>query len=89
MTDNVQQFLNRVAEDHSFRERLEAATTQEEKSAILRSEGFGEVHKADVEAFMREQGSAELSDAELEAVAGGESASWAAVIIAAVALALM
>ena len=83
----VKEFLNRVSTDADFRHSLETAESSDAKRRILDQNGFKDLNRAEIESQLARGGS-ELSDQELEVVAGGSTASWVSVSLAAVALAL-
>jgi predicted ribosomally synthesized peptide with nif11-like leader len=83
----VHEFLNRVSTDSDFRHSLESAESSDAKRRILDQNGFQGLSRADIESQLSKGGS-ELSDQELEVVAGGSTASWVSVSLAAIALAL-
>lgn len=87
-TRKVEEFLRKLASDSNFRHSLEEAGDTDRKRQILDQNGFSGLSRSAIEAKLS-QGGSELSDADLELVAGGTSASWVAVSIAAVALALL
>ncbi len=62
--------MERVESDQGFRERLEAAPTNEAKQQIVRDAGF-DVQASDLPAIRSLAGIQELSDDDLEKVAGG------------------
>jgi predicted ribosomally synthesized peptide with nif11-like leader len=71
----AQDLIKRLSTDVVFRQRLENATSKDEKRSIIESEGFTAISAEDVKTAAA-SGEFELSDAELEAVAGGRTASW-------------
>ncbi|HET7463663.1 MAG TPA: Nif11-like leader peptide family RiPP precursor [Longimicrobium sp.] len=86
-TQNVEEFLKRLSRDADFRHSLEQADDGDAKRRILQANGFGNLSREAIEAKIA-QGGTELSDADLELVAGGTSASWVLVSLAAIALAV-
>ena len=89
--NTAQDLLKRMATDVVFRQRVENASTKEEKRAILNEAGYTGITAADIQEAAK-NGEFELSDAELEAVAGGKTASWVAAIstvVGAVVVALL
>jgi predicted ribosomally synthesized peptide with nif11-like leader len=71
----AQELIKRLGEDVAFRQSVENAATPQEKKQILENAGFGGISQNDIQAAAATAG-AELSDLELEAVAGGRTASW-------------
>jgi predicted ribosomally synthesized peptide with nif11-like leader len=72
----AQAMVKRLAEDETFRQRLEAAPTPQEKRAILTAEGYGDIKLRHVSQALPTSMGGELSDEELGAVAGGSTVSW-------------
>lgn len=83
----VNEFLNRVSTDADFRHSLESAENSDAKRRILDQNGFQGLNRTDIEAQLS-KGGVDVSDQELEVVAGGSTASWVSVSLAAIALAL-
>jgi predicted ribosomally synthesized peptide with nif11-like leader len=75
----AQELIKKMATDVVFRQRVENAATKEEKRRILDEAGFAGITSEQIKAAAQ-SGEFELSDAELEAVAGGKTASWVAAI---------
>jgi predicted ribosomally synthesized peptide with nif11-like leader len=76
-TPRAKQFLQTLSTDVALRQKLENATTPDERRQIIDGAGYSDLSKEDLRQAAAEVGaSAELSDAELEAVAGGGKASW-------------
>jgi predicted ribosomally synthesized peptide with nif11-like leader len=71
----AQELIKKMATDVVFRQRVENAPTKEEKRQILDDAGFAGITSEEIKAAAQ-SGEFELSDAELEAVAGGKTASW-------------
>lgn len=82
----VQEFLERVASDAEFRQKLEGVN-KDDRRRFLDEAGFDEVNQTTIELYAPES-TTELSDAELEAVAGGATTTWVSVSLAAIALAV-
>jgi predicted ribosomally synthesized peptide with nif11-like leader len=82
MSNQVQDFLNKIAEDQSLQtelgQALESDNDREAVTALAKSKGYefssdelwAEIQKRQTE-FTTKETAGELSDAELEAVAGG------------------
>jgi predicted ribosomally synthesized peptide with nif11-like leader len=82
MSNQVQDFLNKIAEDQSLQtelgQALESDNDREAVTALAKSKGYefssdelwAEIQKRQAE-FTNKETAGELSDAELEAVAGG------------------
>jgi predicted ribosomally synthesized peptide with nif11-like leader len=66
----ISALLERVRSDEGFRQRLEAAPTNEAKRQIVQDAGF-DVDRSDLAPLRSLTGLQELSDADLEKVAGG------------------
>ncbi|MEO1056854.1 MAG: Nif11-like leader peptide family RiPP precursor [Actinomycetota bacterium] len=78
-TEQAQQLIRRAMEDDAFRERIEAAPTEERRS-ILAAEGYGDVRLSHIAAALPTSAGGELSDEDFAAVAGsGGTATSAAV----------
>ncbi|MEO1056853.1 MAG: Nif11-like leader peptide family RiPP precursor [Actinomycetota bacterium] len=70
--------VRRVLEDPEFARRLEA-TPFDERRALLRAEGYGDVRLRHVASALPESVGGELSDDEFAAVAGGNALTGAAI----------
>lgn len=68
--EGIKALLARVESDESFRERLLAAGSEEDRQHLLVEAGY-EVEPTDLPTFKEIVGFGELSDEELEWVAGG------------------
>jgi predicted ribosomally synthesized peptide with nif11-like leader len=68
---SVRALLERAQSDPGFRERLESASTREEKRQVVRDAGF-DVGPDDLET-LRSMAGIEISDSDLERIAGGMS----------------
>ena len=82
--------IAKLRDDVEFRNAVTSAETNDEKRQILAGAGFTDVSPDDVNAAASAYAE-ELSDAELEAVAGGATASWviaASTVVLAAAAAL-
>jgi predicted ribosomally synthesized peptide with nif11-like leader len=86
-TPRAQELLKTISEDVVLRQKLENASTPEERRTIINAAGYSDVTKEDLKAAAAEVGfNTELSDAELEAVAGGSTTGWLSFITAVTAL---
>jgi len=93
-TPRAKEFLQAVGNDVVLRQKIEGATSPEERRSIINAAGYADVSREDLQAAVQELApNAELSDAELEAVAGGATTGWysfattvvSAIVVAAVA----
>lgn len=77
----AKQFLETLAKDENLRKQLAVADSYDSRKKVIDAAGFADVSLDDIKEVQAAQvRSEELSDAELEAVAGGQTASWTLVI---------
>jgi predicted ribosomally synthesized peptide with nif11-like leader len=82
----AKQFLETLSKDESLRKQLAVADSYDSRKKIIDAAGFADVSLDDIKEVQAAQvRSEELSDAELEAVAGGRTATWTVVIATTVA----
>ena len=81
--ESAKAFVEKMASDDAFRAKLEQAASDEDRKQMVKDAGF-EFTKDELKAVVAESGKGELSEKDLEAVAGGSSATWVAVAVAVV-----
>jgi predicted ribosomally synthesized peptide with nif11-like leader len=82
-TARAEELLKTISNDVVLRQKLESATTPEERREIINAAGYSDVSRENLQAAVAEHStSSELSDAELEAVAGGATTGWIGISVA-------
>ncbi len=86
--ESAKAFMEKFKSDDAFRAQLENAPSDEARKQIVKDAGFEFTAEEIKQVTPDELHPGKLSEADLEAVAGGGSATWAGVGVAAVGAAV-